>query len=225
MNSLKKILKEISKKKKDDPCWDGYQQLGTKTKNGKEVPNCVPEEENEDKKKSKKVVNEAWDYFQTDLNKNLVENNPFRLGSENYFELINLVREKYNDGEIELNSYNKFFIESDLGEFDKFDDQWVPLDCPMVLEEDEEKELNEPKRGGPKKFYVYVKNKLGNIIKVTFGDPNLSVKFDDEGARKSFNARHKCSTKKDKTKAGWWSCNLPRYAKQLGLSGGGDFFW
>lgn len=26
------------------PCWPGYKQVGTKTKNGKEVPNCVPEE-------------------------------------------------------------------------------------------------------------------------------------------------------------------------------------
>ena len=34
-----------------------------------------------------------------------------------------------------------------------------------------------------------------------------------------------CENQKDKTKAGYWSCNLPRYVKQLGLSGGGNFFW
>jgi hypothetical protein len=28
-----------------DPCWKGYRQLGMKKKNGKEVPNCVPESE------------------------------------------------------------------------------------------------------------------------------------------------------------------------------------
>lgn len=27
----------------DDPCWDGYRQIGMKIKNGKEVPNCVKE--------------------------------------------------------------------------------------------------------------------------------------------------------------------------------------
>ena len=27
----------------NDPCWDGYTQLGMKEKKGKEVPNCVPE--------------------------------------------------------------------------------------------------------------------------------------------------------------------------------------
>jgi len=31
-------------KKKDDPCWSGYKKLGMKTKDGKKVPNCVPEE-------------------------------------------------------------------------------------------------------------------------------------------------------------------------------------
>ena len=33
------------KKEEDSPCWPGYKQVGTKMKNGKEVPNCVPIEE------------------------------------------------------------------------------------------------------------------------------------------------------------------------------------
>ena len=28
-----------------EACWDGYKQIGMKKKNGKKVPNCVPEEE------------------------------------------------------------------------------------------------------------------------------------------------------------------------------------
>lgn len=28
----------------EDPCWDGYDMVGTKEKDGKEVPNCVPED-------------------------------------------------------------------------------------------------------------------------------------------------------------------------------------
>jgi len=51
------------------------------------------------------------------------------------------------------------------------------------------------------------------------------VKFDDTKARASYVARHNCDTANDKTKPGYWSCRLPRYAKQLGLSGGGSFFW
>ena len=32
---------EISEMK-NDPCWRGYEMVGKKMKNGKEVPNCVP---------------------------------------------------------------------------------------------------------------------------------------------------------------------------------------
>ena len=32
----------ITEKDEDDPCWDGYEQVGTKMKDGEEVPNCVP---------------------------------------------------------------------------------------------------------------------------------------------------------------------------------------
>ena len=89
-----------------------------------------------------------------------------------------------------------------------------------------EVELGKPKRGGPKKYYVYVKNNSGNIIKVSFGDTSgLKEKITDPAARKSFVARHQCHMKKDKTKPGYWSCRLPYYAKSLGLSGGGNFFW
>lgn len=124
--------------KDENPCWEGYVMVGMKDKDGKKVPNCVPE---------------------------------------------------------------------------------------SSLTEEEKVELNKPKRGGSKKFYVYVKNDKGNVVKVSFGDPNLSVKFSDEDARKSFAARHDCANKKDKTSAGYWSCNLPRYASQLGLSDGGNFYW
>jgi hypothetical protein len=85
--------------------------------------------------------------------------------------------------------------------------------------------LNKPKRGGSKKFYVYVKSKKGNVKKVSFGDTNLSVKFKQKGARASFAARHKCAQKKDKTKAGYWSCNIGRYWKSLGGSANFSGYW
>ena len=32
----------------ENPCWDGYEQIGMKEKDGKKVPNCVPiQQENE----------------------------------------------------------------------------------------------------------------------------------------------------------------------------------
>ena len=104
-----------------------------------------------------------------------------------------------------------------------------PSSKAHLKEEEEEKNppLNQPKRGGPKKFYVYVKDpSSGNIKKVTWGDTTgLSVKLNDPEARKSFAARHQCDMQKDRTSAAYWACNTPRYAKQLGLSGGGDFYW
>lgn len=68
--------------------------------------------------------------------------------------------------------------------------------------------LNDPFRtpDGPKKFSVYVRNDKGNVVKVNFGDPDMEIKRDDDEARKSFRARHNCDEKKDKTKAGYWSC-------------------
>ena len=106
----------------------------------------------------------------------------------------------------------------------------VPLDLPMVDEAEykgREVSLNKPKRGGPKKFFVYVKNpKTGNVKKVNFGDSgNLSVKINEPGARASFAARHKCAQKKDKTKPGYWSCNIGRYWKSLGGSRNFSGYW
>jgi hypothetical protein len=67
--------------------------------------------------------------------------------------------------------------------------------------------LNDPIRGGSKKFYVYVKNEKGNIIKVSFGDTTgLSIKRDDPARRRSFRARHNCDNPGPKTKARYWSC-------------------
>ena len=66
--------------------------------------------------------------------------------------------------------------------------------------------LNDPIRGGSKKFYVYVKDG-DKVKKVSFGDTTgLSIKRDDPARRKSFRARHRCDTAKDKTTARYWSC-------------------
>ena len=87
--------------------------------------------------------------------------------------------------------------------------------------------LNKPKRGGSKKFVVYVKDpKSKNIKKVSFGGTTgLNVKIDEPGARSSFAARHQCDKKKDKTKPGYWACNIGRYWKSLGGSRNFSGYW
>jgi hypothetical protein len=94
----------------------------------------------------------------------------------------------------------------------------TPCECTemyedLIVEESEYQgrkvNLNNPFRlpsGSKKKFGVYVKNDKGNVVKVTFGDPNMEIKRDDPARRKSFRARHDCANKTDKTKAGYWSC-------------------
>lgn len=157
--------------------------------------------------------------------------NVFRIYSEGYFDLINEVRDLYKQGKIILNSEDQWIIESDLGIKVKLSNgDVVYLDAPLELNEEEiikeakhrgkNVKLNSPFRtpGGPKKFAVYVKTPGGTIKKVTFGDPNMRVRNRSKARAKSFKARHKCSQKKDRTTAGYWSCNVGRYAKKLGLS-------
>ena len=98
------------------------------------------------------------------------------------------------------------------------------------LEEAEGKKKNppigKPKRGGSKKFYVYVRKPGGGIKKVSFGDTTgLSAKINNPEARRAFAKRHDCANKKDRTKASYWSCRLPRYAKLLGLKSSFSGFW
>ena len=160
-------------------------------------------------------------------------NNVFRMYSEKYFDLVNEVRDLFKEGKIDLNEEDRLMVESDLGIKVKVGREYVYLDAPYVMETETEEDilaeakhhgknvkLNKPFRtsGGPKKFSVYVKSKSGGIKKVSFGDPKLKVKNANKKAAKSFRARHKCDQKKDRTTAGYWSCNVGRYAKQLGLS-------
>jgi hypothetical protein len=132
--------------------------------------------------------------------------NAFMFYSENYFDLINEVRELFNEGKIDLNKKDILMVESDLGIKVKIGKEYVYLDAPYIeTEEDILTEGKTPK--GPKKFAVYTKSKTEGVKKITFSNPKLIVK-----------ESRKCSQKTDRTTAGYWSCNLGRYSKQLGLS-------
>ena len=124
----KDLAKQVSE---DAPCWDGYKQVGMKKKNGKNVPNCVPEE-NE--------LNE-W-------------------------------------GEVE--------------EAAEYQGRKVTL--------------NKPTAGDVAKSKVYVRNDKGNVVKVNFGDKNMTIKKNIPARRKSFRARHNCDDPGPKWKARYWSC-------------------
>jgi len=150
----------------------------------------------------------------------------YRPHSKSFYNFFIEARKLFKEGIINPSNYfDKDLLETNIGEHDIYEGRRVPLDIPMLEGEEKDVELNKPQRGGPKKFYVYVKDG-DKVKKVTFGDTSgLAVNFDDKEARKSFAARHQCHLKNDKTKAGYWSCRLPRYANELGLKNGGSFFW
>ncbi len=87
----------------------------------------------------------------------------------------------------------------------------------LVIEAENNKPLGKPFRtpGERKKFAVYVRNDSGNIVKVRFGDPNLSIKRDNPKRRKSFRARHNCTNPGPRTKARYWSCRQWRASAKV----------
>ena len=191
-----------------------------------------------EKSEPMKLVKDVWisDRLKYHLdNKLTLEENIFRIYSEGYFKLVNEVRHLYSSDAIELNDDDLDIIESDLGFKVLYEGREIFLDAPIESEEDEY--LNEVKHrgrtvhlsrpfrtpGGPKKFAVYVRGKNGNIKKVTFGDPKMRIRASSKARRKSFRARHRCSQKKDRTTAGYWSCRSHRI-KSLGTKSKGKYW-
>ncbi|MDA7492350.1 hypothetical protein N8445_00125 [bacterium] len=170
-----------------------------------EIGNLIDEMiEDETKIDEASSIGEMIDF---DLIKELVESIGGKMNMDKFRKVVKIQNETYD--------YNGFEMLKASVEY-----------IPEAEYKGKKVQLNKPKRGGSKKFYVYVKNpKTGNVKKVSFGDTGLSVKFKKPGARASFAARHKCATKKDKTKAGYWSCNIGRYWKSLGGSKNFSGYW
>lgn len=173
------------------------------------------------------MISEALRYH---INKNIsIHDNVFRYGSEAYCNLMLEAKRLLTEGKLEADVYDREVLSTDIGEFGLYEGVRVPLDLPMSEAEYQGKDvdLNKPKRGGSRKYYVYVKNpKTGKVKKISFGDTTgLSAKIRNPEARKAFAARHQCDKKKDRTKAGYWACNLPRYAKGLGMGANMSTYW
>ena len=177
-------------------------------------------------------------------NKKPLTENTFRYGSDAFLDLWAEARYLYSRNAIHLLGEDKKIVtETNLGEYGMYNGEQVPLDIPMIDEtaDDDEMEeieeaseyqgkkvqLNKPKRGGSKKFYVYVRDpKTKKVKKVSFGDTTgLSTKVNNPKARKAFAKRQQCDKKKDRTTPGYWSCNIGRYWKSLGGSSNFSGYW
>jgi len=145
----------------------------------------------------------------------------YRPGSDAHFQLLEETRNLFDQKLLELKGLDlDLFSQTNLGKFDIFEGQKVALDLVLEAEyKGKEVELGKPKRGGSKKYQVYVKDpKTGNVKRIQFGDAKggLSAKVSNPEARKNFAARHQCHLKKDRTKAGYWACRINRYAHLWG---------
>lgn len=241
----------------EDPCWDGYKQVGMKKKNGKMVPNCVPEEtvtegklvknmrvqhiHNDNKgtvvkggDKSGGRVEVEWDNGSTTVTSGkylksikLKEDQDLEESKKTWKKIKSYLLGK--EAEVYTNDSGYTFGKVDgkwvMVDFDdeivykgksaadmkQYYDSWLSEDYEVIEEsESEGKTLNKPFRlpsGSNKKFGVYVKNDKGNVVKVTFGDPNMEIKRDSPERRKAFQARHNCSEPGPKWKARYWSCH------------------
>jgi len=153
----------------------------------------------------------------------------FRISSNAHVKLFAETRKLWEADKIQLSEADEYYMSTDAGRQGIYEGKLVPLDLPYLLEADKKKKqppLNKPKRGGPKAYFVYVRNpKTKKIKKVTFGSGGLRAKLGNKKASQAFAARHDCKNKKDRTKASYWSCNLPRYHKQLGLGTPASTFW
>ncbi len=171
-----------------------------------------------------------------------LHDNIYRPGSERFFSLVCEARKWYNAGYLSLLEEDVELINSDLGEWALYEGEEVALDFPIevlvndLMSEGRKKKkrrkkkkksgtlyrgrkvkLNKPKRGGSKKFYVYVRNpKTGKVKRIEFGAKGMTTGLRDPDRRKSFKNRHNCEDKDDKTKAGYWACRIGRYPKVTG---------
>ena len=264
--------REAKKSKKEsvgeeNPCWDGYKQVGMKKgKDGKPVPNCVREETLEEmprwlleplskvtRKKgytaAKKVLKDVLDrkkkeggkkglphtieYYagqiarqfdgvdarvlatmveEKDLSESMITAKPVGVGFTMFAK------------DFDIRIPNTFEHHPDTVK--EMEDRSCCDDCEdyfdhMVEEseyEGKKVKLNDPFRapsGSAKKFYVYVKNEKGNVIRLGFGDPNMEIKRDDPDRRSNFRARHNCDNPGPKWKARYWSCWTWRSGKPV----------
>ena len=179
--------------------------VGKKTKNGKEVPNCVPNNEAIDGY----GVSQPGGYFGDEADEKDIKeddkalrDNPELRDTDDEVEYGSVEPEEYDvEDDYDMEDFIKFMraYAKELNE----------ATCPCMLEAEYQGRnvpLGKPMRGDVKKFKVYVKNNKGNIVKVNFGDPNMKIKKSNPARRRSFRARHRCATPGPRWKARYWAC-------------------
>jgi hypothetical protein len=185
-----------------EACWEGYKQVGMKMKNGKEVPNCVPVNE-EDMKNKKVKENHTTDVeIKNKFQHHNATDHPNRRDNDS----------EINYGYVEPHEYD-VENEDDVKDFIVFMREYTKelneAGCGCVFEAEyqgRKVKLGKPMAGDVKKFKVYVRNPQGNVVKVNFGQKGVKIKKNNPGRRANFRARHNCDNPGPRHKARYWSC-------------------
>lgn len=237
----KSVASNMSQEKKDSACRRKREKEKNDGKSGKgqspspiKVKNYKPKKRKAKKRKSKKneslninrmvlsnydvMVSEGLQYHldnQIPLNENV-----YRYGSEEYFNLINEVRSLHKESNIDLSTMDEELVKQSIGDKGVYEGKDVWLNFPMeevrlyeAKHNGREVSLNSPKKTGSQN-YVYVTGCLkdkSKVKKITYGSA-MKDKLKDPDRRKAFAARHGCEglSLKDKCTKKYWACRKPK---------------
>jgi hypothetical protein len=174
-----RLVNLIPLKEMENPCWKGYEMVGTKNKNGKEVPNCVPVKEDIDS--------------DDDVNYGLVEPEEYDVEDEDMEDFISFMR-----------AYSKDLNEETCPCMHEAEYQGreVKLGKPMAGDVKKFKVYVKNPSGN----VVKVNFGHGGTSAASKGEKTMRIRKSNPKARKSFRARHNCDSPGPRHKARYWSC-------------------
>ena len=203
---------------------------------GKQVPLDFPMEltENEDKRYQEKQIDILNKILQALSDGNLARQDQFNDRKDD-FEDLDVSIDQLTGA---ITGKDPAAISFDQGLYGRFaslgdeEKKKVKKAVSEIITEKKKKKKDPPigkpmrSSSGGKAYKVYVRDpKTKKVKTVRFGSGGLRAKINNSKARAAFSKRHNCPQKKDKTKASYWSCRLPRYAKLLGLKSSFSGFW
>ena len=188
----------------ENPCWKGYEMVGMKTKDGKEVPNCVPKNEG-----SESDSDMAVDQLETSIRdaQKLIIQLKDKGDLEPWVQSLITKAEDYISTVADYGEVEEYDVESieETKDFINFMKEYKN-NINEAEYQGRKVKLGKIMQGDVKKFKVYVNNDKGNAVKVNFGQKGMVIKKDNPGARKSFRARMNCDSPGPRWKARYWSC-------------------
>ena len=163
----------------NEACWDGYKQVGTKDKGGRQVPNCVPISEDIDS--------------DDDVNYGLVEPEEYDVEDEDMEDFISFMR-----------TYSKDLSEANCNCVYEAEYQGRDVKLGKAMAGDVKKFKVYVKN--PAGNVVKVNFGHGGTSAASKGEKTMRIRKSNPAARKSFRARHNCDSPGPRHKARYWSC-------------------